>query len=137
MSITIRLTCSLLVLGISWAISGSTFIALANGSDLLRAWLTAGSVIFLVGWILVGLPLVALGDRISSPKYFPVITIASGLTGALILFVPDLLIRAMDRSHQYPWSLSDLVWPGIAFSIAAPTALLYCILLRMSITRAA
>ena len=128
-----RLICLLLALGVSWALFGSIFVSLANGSHLLSAWMIGGTIIFLAGWIVVGLPLVALGDRISSLKYVPVITIAPGLAGGLILFVPDLLIRAMDRNHQYPWSLSELAWPAIAFSIAALTALTYCILLRTSI----
>jgi hypothetical protein len=129
-----RLTCSLLVLGISWALSGSVFAVLIQRSDFLRAWFIGGTIIFLMGWIIVGLPLVALGDRISSVKYFPVITIGSGLTGAFILFIPDLMARVLDQKRQYPWSLSELVWPGIGFSIAAPTALIYCILLRMSMS---
>jgi hypothetical protein len=132
---TIRLICSVLVLGISWAISGSIFVALANGSDLLKAWLIGGTLFFVAGWVVVGLPLVALGSRICSPNYFPFITIAAGTAGGAIVFILELVMRSMDRAHHYPWSLSDLVWPGIAFSIAAPTALVYCILLRASIIR--
>jgi hypothetical protein len=79
-----------------------------------------------------GLPIIALGDRVSSIKYFPLVALASGLGGAFILFVPDVLIRITDRKHQYAWSRADWGWPGIAFAIAAATALMYCILLRNS-----
>jgi hypothetical protein len=96
----------------------------------MRAWFVGGTAIFLVGWIAVGVPIVALGERVSAIKYFPIIALVSGLGGALILFLPDLVIRMTDRRHQYPWSLADLGWPGIGFACAAATALMYCILLH-------
>ncbi len=127
-----RLICSLLALGIVWALSGILF-TFANGVGFLRAWLIGGTAMFLLGWIIVGFPIVALGDRISSIRYFFVVALISGLGGASILFLPDLLTRITDRKHQYPWSLVDLGWPAIGFSIGAATALMYCIFLRNSI----
>ena len=125
-----RLICSLVALALVWASSGVLFTTLVSGVGLMQAWLVGGTVMFLIGWVVVGLPLVALGECASSVKHFPIIVFASGLGGALILFLPDLLIRMADWRHQYPWSRADLGWPAIGFGCAAATALLYCILLR-------
>ncbi|MGH9772574.1 MAG: hypothetical protein ACRD4Q_12910 [Candidatus Acidiferrales bacterium] len=128
--VKIRLLCSLLALAVIWTVSGIAFTSLAGGRHLLTAWLVWGTAIFLVGWVVVGLPVVALGDRVASRKYLPVVSLSSGLGGAFFLFLPDLVARFTGRVYSYEWSLADLVWPAIGFSMAAATALMYWILLR-------
>jgi hypothetical protein len=72
----------------------------------------------------VGLPLVALADRI---RHLPLILTAfiGGLGGALLILSPNLLARILDpQVHYAPFSLNDLSWPAAAFVIAAATTAL-------------
>jgi hypothetical protein len=77
----------------------------------MTTWLLGGTAIFLVGWIAVGLPIIAFGERVSSIKYVPIIALASGVGGALILFLPDLLIRMTDRDTNIPGRVPT--WSGL------------------------
>jgi hypothetical protein len=120
-----RLACSFIALGIGWCISGTIFCIIIKGPGTVAAWCIWGSAFFSLGWLFVGLPLVALGEwsrRVPSL----LLMLAGGLGGALVMALPAIVF-GFDNSPQVHWkhSLDDLKWEGIAFVIAAVTTGLY------------
>lgn len=78
-----------------------------------------------MGWLVVGLPIIALGDRIRGVPY-PLLAFIGGLAGALLMLFPDVLARLTSpQAHYVPFSARDLRWPTVAFVVAAPTVTLY------------
>jgi uncharacterized membrane protein len=91
-------------------------------------------VFFLFGWTLVGLPVIALGDRVLRMSAFWLMIVA-GVGGALVMELPFIITTA--GAHSL-WSrnLQELAWPGFAFGIAALAAWLYRRLLKDESTKA-
>ena len=116
---------------IAWLISGSVFVVVVRGPGTISAWLIWGTLFILAGWIIVGLPLVALGDKILRIGRLLVMLIA-GLGGALVMELPVIIttLATANAGYRSAWSLRDLFWPTIAFAIAAPTGWLYRKLLQ-------
>ena len=133
-----RISCSLSAAGIAWLISGSVFVVVGRGPGIISAWLIWGTLFILAGWIIVGLPLVALGDKILRIGRLLVMLIA-GMGGALVMGLPSFFTMLVTTYAGYrmswSWSLGDLGWPTIAFAIAAPTGWLYRKLLQEESTR--
>jgi len=127
-----RLTISLKSLGCSWLISGLIFCMIVKGPGTIWAWAIWGSGVFIAGWALIALPIVALGDRLLVVPLAGV-TVVGGFAGALLMLSPNLAVRlASPRLHWAPFSLQDLTWPSLAFGIAAFATTLYCLLLKKS-----
>ena len=131
-----RMSCSLSAAGLAWLISGSVFVVVGRGPAIIWAWLIWGTLFILAGWIIVGLPLVALGDELLTIGRLLVMLIA-GMGGALVMELPVFFteLATTNAGYRMSWSLGDLVWPTIAFAIAAPTGWLYRKLLQEESTR--
>jgi hypothetical protein len=125
------MSCSLSAAGLAWLISGSVFVVVGWGPGIIWGWLIWGTLFILAGWIIVGLPLVALGDELLTIGRLLVMLIA-GMGGALVMELPSffIMLATTNAGYRSSWSLGDLVWPTIAFAIAAPTGWLYRKLLQ-------
>lgn len=120
-----RVTCSFKALGIAWLISGAIFCIIIKGPDTVSTWCIWGSALFALGWLFVGLPLVALGELLRRVP-FPIRILAGGLGGALVMALPTIVFGFyLPPGAQWKHSFDDLKWEGIAFVIAALTTALY------------
>lgn len=131
-AIGIQVTYSFYVLALLWLISCIIFCAAIKGPGTLIVWTIYGTLFFLAGWIVIGLPLIGLGDRI---RRFPVLWLAvvAGLWGSFVMELPILIIYLVSlsaRPERLVWEPHDLLLPGAAFLIAASGAVLYRIFLR-------
>ena len=126
------MACSLKALGLSWLLSGIVFICVVKGPNTMSAWAIWGGAVML-GWIVVGLPLTALGDKIFRIPYVLLARIG-GLGGGLLMLSPNLFVRLFSRpAHFAPFAVRNLALPSTAFAIAAATGRLYrCFLTRHS-----
>lgn len=125
----VRLLCSILAITICWGLAGLVFSLVVKGPNALAAWLIWGGIVCFVGWVLVGIPLVAAGDRICRIRP-AVLVIGVGFCGALIMALPYL---AAVLTHNFgagnhmvvAADATFLKFEGSAFLIAATAALLY------------
>jgi hypothetical protein len=121
-----RVACSLKALGILWLVSGVVFTIIVRGIGVIEAWCIWGTGVFAIGWIVVGLPLISLGERV---RRIPCLLLAvmGGLGGALVIDLPGIFVLLIDprENHANFTSFSALKWEGIAFTIAAPATVLY------------
>jgi hypothetical protein len=101
------------------------FCVAVKGPGTINAWLIWGSGAFIVGWIVVALPLIAIGDRILR---LPTLTLAfeGGFAGALLMLSPNLVVRIVQSDvHWASFSFRDFAWPGVAFAVAFVAVALY------------
>ena len=124
-----RVSCSLKAVGLIWLVSGVVFVLAIRGPNTVIAWVIWGTAVFVVGWLLVGLPFVALGDTVLRMSAVPLV-LAAGAGGVAVAELPNAIIRILEPATHFVWSVRDLIWPGLAFVIAASSAWLYRILLR-------
>jgi hypothetical protein len=124
-----RVSCSLQAAGAAWLVSGVVFTVVTKGPGTVAAWVIWGSPFFVAGWFLVGLPIVALGDR-TLRMNAALLMAAAGVGGALVMELPAAVVRALSPQVHWAWSLQDLKWPGFAFAIAASAAWFYRVLLK-------
>src|SRR5260370_36513267 len=87
----VRLASSLKALGIAWLVSGIVFTIIVRGPSTIQAWCIRGTGFFVIGWIVVGLPLIALGELVHRVPYL-LLAMAGGLGGALALDSPGILL---------------------------------------------
>ncbi len=132
----VRLFCSILAVTICWGIAGVVFSLLVKGPGALAAWTIWGGSVCFVGWVLVGIPLVAAGDRIYRVRP-AVLAFGVGLSGVLIMGLPyvvGLLTRDFGAEGHIVLAPGLKFWKfeGSAFAIAAVSALLYRSLLAKS-----
>jgi hypothetical protein len=125
----VRLLCSILAITICWGIAGFVFVLTVKGPGTLAAWLIWGGGFCLVGWLVVGIPLVAAGDQIYRLRPV-VLAIGVGLCGVLIMSLPGLagvLTHDFGAQGKMVIALGSTFWEfqGSAFAIAAAAALLY------------
>jgi hypothetical protein len=125
-----RLVASVKALSIIWLLSGLVFCLIIKGPGTLAAWTIWGSAVFIAGWVVVALPLIALGDRVFRIPA-PLLVFAGGLTGALLMWAPSAVVRIVSPDvHYVPFSIRELAWPGLAFAVAAPATGLYLFFLK-------
>jgi hypothetical protein len=110
-----RLSFATAAVAAAWAISGAVFIFAVRGPGSIEAWLIWGTGLFTAGWILVALPLVALGDRILRLGTVWLALLA-GAGGTLVIELPYLITRVLSPRFHYIWSVRDLTWPGFSLS---------------------
>jgi len=132
----LRLLCSILAITVCWSIAGVFFSFLVKGPGTLVAWTIWGGAICFVGWVLVGIPLVAAGDRIYRMRP-AVLALGVGLCGALIMCLPylsGLLTHDFGAEGHIVVAPGSTFWKfeGSAFAIASVSALLYRGLLTKS-----
>jgi hypothetical protein len=120
-----RIFCSFKALGVAWLITGTIFCIVVKGPSTISFWCIWGSLVFAVGWLLVGLPLVALGEWARRVPFL-VLTLAGGLGGALVMYLPTIIFGFyLQPGTHWKYSLDSLKWEGLAFVIAALTTALY------------
>jgi hypothetical protein len=121
-----RISCSLEALSIAWLISGVVFAIFIKGPNTISAWLIWGTLFFVFGWVLVGIQIVAFGDRSLKVNQL-LLMLVVGAGGAVVMLLPILVTKVLATKGGYRWSWSpgDFLWPGVAFSIAGPTGWLY------------
>ncbi|HVO71562.1 MAG TPA: hypothetical protein VMT24_16040 [Aggregatilineaceae bacterium] len=124
-----RVSCSIGAASVAWLFSGVVFVLIIKGPGTVNVWLIWGTAVFLAGWILVGLPFIALGDMVLRMNTAALMA-AAGLGGALVMELPYAIVRSFTPSLHFLWSVHDLIWPCLAFAIAAFSAWLYRTLLR-------
>jgi hypothetical protein len=131
-----RISSSLKAVSIVWLISGTVFAVVIRGPSTITAWLIWGTFFFLSGWILVGLPLIALGDRILRMSCL-LLMLVVGTGGALVMELPVIITTLVDTraGYRWSWSLENFRWPGVAFAIAATAGWLYHKFLNEESTR--
>ena len=125
----VRLVCSIQAMTICWGIAGIVFNLVVKGPGTLTAWLIWGSGVCFIWWALVGIPVVAAGNRILRLRP-AVLAIAVGLCGVLVMELPHLTAVL---KHNFGAGSHMVVAPdktlleleGSAFLIAATAALLY------------
>lgn len=128
-----RFAASFKALGATWLIAGVVFCLLVRGPGTVSAWVIWGGGVFIVGWLVVALPLIAIGDR---AMRLPALVLAfgGGCAGALLMLLPSMLIRLFQPDVYWAaFSYHDLAWPGVAFPIAFVAVALYRILLFQSL----
>jgi len=113
-----------------WSL-GVIFVSLIRGPGTVAAWLIWGTGVFATGWILVALPIVALGDKIVRIGVIG-LPLVAGAGGVFVIELPYLITRVLTPRIHYIWSVRDLVWPSLAFGAGAFAACVY----RMLISRA-
>ena len=124
-----RLLCSILAITICWGIGGVVFSLLVKGPGTLLAWTIWGGGVCFVGWVLVGIPLVAAGDRIYRMRP-AVLALGVGLSSVLIMSLPyvvGLLTNDFGAQGHIVFMPGSTFWKfeGSAFAIASVSALLY------------
>ena len=138
-TIRLRLQHAFQSIYISWLISGivfcGIFCALARGLGPISLWLIWGTGTFLLGWIAIGLPVIALGDRICRIGFVPA-AVAIGLCGALIMGYPAAWTCSQNpKSPACSVELRALSpWIAVGFLVAAATGAFYRYLLCRSLS---
>ena len=138
-TVRLRLQHSIQSICISWLISGIVFCGifcfLARGLGPISLWLIWGTGIFLLGWVAVGLPVIALGDRICRIS-FSLVIVAIGFCGAFIIACPAAL--TCSQNPQAPACIVELralsPWIAAGFLVAAATGAIYRHLLCRSLS---
>jgi hypothetical protein len=132
----VRLLCSILAITICWGIAGAVFSLVVKGPGTVAAWLIWGGGVCFLGWVVVGIPVVAAGDRIYRlrPAAFALVV---GLCGVLIMGLPylaALLTKDFGVKGHIVDAPQSTFWrfEGSSFAIAAGAALLYRGLLTKS-----
>lgn len=124
-TISTRVACSFKALGITWFVSGTIFCIIVKGPGTVSFWCIWSSVFFALGWLLVGLPVLAFGERIFRVP-FRLLIFAGGLGGALVMALPVIVFSYyLPPGAHWKHSFDDLKWEGIAFVAAALTTGLY------------
>jgi hypothetical protein len=136
-TLPIRIANSLEAIGICWVVSG-----IASGlrfrdprvSVLFFLW---SLPFFAVGWVLVGIPIIAMGNRILRiPKIF--LGIAGAIAGAFVILFPIFVVSVISRGTVdfAGWRWSSLKsWPAFGAGIGACAVILYRWLLSRAIYR--
>lgn len=119
-----RFTRSLWALGMVWVLGGVIWAATIKGPGVVAVWCIWGTGLFLIGWLLIGLPLILLDGRVLRIPYI-VLALLAGLGGALILAVPTVIFMLLDPKEHWDLSTTPLGWEGAAFAVASMAAVLY------------
>src|SRR5690348_553125 len=88
-SFSTRFACSFKALGIMWFVSGIIFCVIVKGPNTVSFWGIWGSAFFALGWLFVGLPIVALGEQILRASFL-LLVVAGGLGGSLVMALPAI-----------------------------------------------
>ena len=113
-----------------WSL-GVIFVSLIRGPGTVAAWLIWGTGVFATGWILVALPIVALGDKIVRIGVIG-LPLVAGAGGVFVIELPSLITRVLTPRIHYIWSVRDLVWPSLAFGVGAFAGCVYRMLPQSS-----
>lgn len=125
-----RLLCSLVALAAGWLLN-VIWYAVYNGWHDMPFWLFWTGIFCVIGWLLVGLPVVKFSEHVRSKPLWLVILL-TGAAGAAIMFVPTLLWTV--GNEQTEGLLDPLAWAfcATAFCIAAVTMAFYRLFLWLA-----
>src|ERR1700712_2449547 len=85
-----RLGASLQSVLLVWTIAGIAFCLLGHGPGKILVWTIWGGAMFIAGYLVVGLPLLAL-DHYLKNMHFGVLICIGGFGGAFFISLPRLL----------------------------------------------
>lgn len=130
-----RMVASACALGSVWLLSALGFTIYLRDGRGFSLWLIWSSVFFVAGWILIGLPLIALGER---ARRFPIVfLLAVGwLGGMVLLLLPTFIVRWMTPEVHYAplsWKMVS-GWPSLGGTLGAGTVALYRLFLSRSVS---
>jgi hypothetical protein len=136
--LTTRIQASLLALAIAWFLSG-----LALG---IRVWDARACFLFFVwsvpffavGWILLGIPVIAMGTQILKHSRV-VLGLSGAIAGFLVMLLPSTIIWMLTRGAEHfklDWSFFK-GWPGFGAVIGAGAMSSYRWLLSRAVSREA
>jgi hypothetical protein len=123
-----RIGFSLTAVGVTWLLSGIAFSIYGRDSRALVAFLIWSVPFFALGWVIVGVPLIAWSDQLPlKPGFTLFLGIIGALAGGVIMLAPGVLVRWMSPgSHFTPFSLAELTgWPSLGAAIGATAMLFY------------
>jgi hypothetical protein len=127
-----RIGFSLIAVGVTWLLSSIVFGIYVRDARALVAFLIWSVPFFALGWVLVGVPLIAWSDQFSrKPGFLLLLGITGALAGGLIMLVPGVYVRWVSpASHFMPYTMAELTgWPALGAAIGATAMLLYAWLL--------
>jgi hypothetical protein len=135
-----RIGFSLTAVGVTWLLSSIAFGIYARDARALVAFLLWSVPFFVLGWVVVGVPLIAWSHQFSrKPGFLLVLGITGALAGGLIMLAPGVYVRWVSpESHFMPYTLAELTgWPSLGAAIGATAMLFYGWLLSryVSLTR--
>ena len=123
-NLKVRIKLSLLTLAISWFLSGLALgVRLwdARACFLFFVWSVP---FFVVGWVLLGIPVIAMGTQILKLSYV-IIGVSGAVVGLFIMLLPaGWMIAHGSIQFKLNWSILN-GWPGFGAAIGAGGMLLY------------
>lgn len=135
-SLGVRIRISLVASGIAWFVSGVA-LGLRTGDGMASFAFFLWSIpMFLIGWVIMGIPVIAMGERIYQAPAI-VLFIAGAMVGAIVLLLPTIVIWVNSRgAEHFEIDLSYLKgWPSFGAAIGAGIAVVYRWLLSLELQR--
>jgi hypothetical protein len=127
-----RIGFSLTAVGVTWLLSSISFGIYARDMRALVAFLIWSVPFFALGWVLVGVPLIAWSNQFSrKPGFMVILGLTGALAGGMIMLAPGVYVRWVSpKTHFMPFSLNELNgWPSLGAAIGAAAVLFYAWLL--------
>jgi hypothetical protein len=91
-----RVGYSLLALGPIWFVSGVAVAIQARDASVAPLVWVWSVPVFVFGWVLMGLPLIAMGDLVCrTPKI--ILGVAGAVAGILVILLPVAILELTDR----------------------------------------
>jgi hypothetical protein len=123
-----RIGFSLTAVGVTWLLSSIAFGIYARDARALVAFLIWSVPFFVLGWVVVGVPLIAWSNQFPwKPGFLLVLAITGALAGSLIMLAPGVYVRWVSpESHHMPFRMAELTgWPSLGAAIGAAAMLFY------------
>jgi hypothetical protein len=131
-NLTTRIELSLLALAILWFLSGialSVRVWDARACFLFFFWSVP---FFAIGWIFLGIPVIAMGTQILKLSYV-VVGLSGAIVGLFIMLLPTGWLVALGAiQFKLDWSILKS-WPGFGAAIGAGGMLFYRWLLSRAV----
>jgi len=127
-----RIGFSLTAVGVTWFLSSIAFSIYCRDARALVAFLIWSVPFFALGYVTVGLPLIALTSQLPlKPGPMLILGITGALAGGMIMLVPGVYVRWISpASHFMPYTMAELTgWPSLGAAIGATAMLFYAWLL--------
>jgi hypothetical protein len=130
-----RVAASLAAVGCVWLVSaGGSAVSLRDGSVFLP-WLVWSSIFFAAGWVLVGFPLIALGERATQlPLVLLLLLVVGWFGGMALVLLPGVIVGMLSpQVHFAPLTWEYLRgWPSMGGALGLVTVALYRVLLGIA-----
>jgi hypothetical protein len=123
-----RIGFSLTAVGVTWLLSAIAFGIYGRDARALLAFLIWSVPFFGLGWLIVGVPLIAWSGQLPLKTGFTLILgVIGALAGGIIMLAPGGLVRWISPgTHFAPVSMAELTgWPSLGAGIGAAALLFY------------